>query len=488
MEGVLDLRRYLSVIRHWLWLIVACTLLGAVSAFLASSWMTPVYYRATTSLLVNVQGSTDSDYAAVLASEHLATTYKELLTKRPVIEAAAQTLGLDPSQIEGKVQIRLVPETGILELTVKDTDPHLAMAIADGIVAAFMQIPRESGGIRARDLIVVEPATRPLKSMGSPVQPRALKSTALAAGAGAMLAVAVAFVLEYLDDRIKTPDDVSQALGLETLGAIARLPRWMEELVVAADPLSPIAEACRALCTNIRFSSVDRPLRTILVTSPAPAEGKSIALANLAVAMAQAGLRVVALDADLRRPRLHQLFGLDLREKVTGERSWWGLTGSLREGHTDGTLHPTQVEGLKILPSGELPPNPAEMVGSQHMQKLLHELAQQADVVLIDSPPVLPVTDAAVLAHEVDGVLLVLEAGKTQRGAARHAVESLRQVGANLVGVVLNAVPTHRGSYYYYYHHEYYGGGGGRRKHRLRRRKGPLTAIRRLFERRRQAN
>ena len=487
-ENVLELRWYFSVIRRWLWLIVACTLLGAASAFLVSSWMTPVYYRASTSLLVRVEGSTDSDYAAILASQHLAMTCEELLTKRPVIEAAAQALGLDPGQIEGKVQVRLVPDTPLIELTVEDNDPHLAMAIADGIVAAFMRISRESGGIRARDLIVVESATRPLKPVESPVQPRTLKSTALAAVAGAMLAVGMAFLLEYLDDTIKTPDDVSQALGLETLGAIARLPRRGGELVMTADPLSPIAEAFRILRTNIRSSSVDRPLRTLLVTSPGPLEGKSITLANLAVAMAQAGLRVVAVDADLRRPRLHQLLGLDLREEVTAERLWWGLSGALLEGRTDGTLHPTEVEGLRVLPSGELPPNPAEMVGSQHMQKLLHELAQHVDVVLIDSPPVLPVADAAVLAQAVDGVLLVLDAGKTRRQVARHAVESLRQVGANLAGVVLNAVPTHKGSYYYYYHHEYYGGGSGRRKHRLRRWKGPLMAVRRLFGRRRQAD
>jgi len=144
------------------------------------------------------------------------------------------------------------------------------------------------------------------------------------------------------------------------------------------------------------------------------------------------------------------------------------------------------VEGLRVLPSGELPPNPAEMLGSQRMQELLHELAQQVDVVLIDSPPVLPVADATALAQAVDGVLLVLYAGKTRREAARHTVESLRQVGAHLVGVVLNAVPTRKGSYYYYHEHD--GDGSGRRKHRPRRWKGRLAAVRRLFGRRRKAD
>ena len=141
------------------------------------------------------------------------------------------------------------------------------------------------------------------------------------------------------------------------------------------------------------------------------------------------------------------------------------------EGHTNGRLHfpLLRLKRLRVLPSGELPPNPAEMVGSQHMQKLLHELEEQVDVVLIDSPPVLPVADATALAQAVDGVLLVLEAGHTRREAARHAVESLRQVGAHLVGVVLNAMPTHRGSDYYYSYHKYYGNGNGGRRHRQRR-------------------
>jgi len=209
-------------------------------------------------------------------------------------------------------------------------------------------------------------------------------------------------------------------------------------------------------------------------------EGKSITVANLAVAMAQAGLSVVAVDADLRRPWLHQLFGLDPHRG--------GLTRALLEGSTDGRLQPAQVEGLTVLPAGEVPPNPAGILGSQRMQELLAELAQQVEVVLIDSPPVLSVTDAAVLAQGVDGVLLVLEAGHTRREAARQAVERLRQVGANLVGVVLNAVPTHNDSYYYYSYNGYHGNGSGRRKHRLRRWKGPLAVAQRLFGRRWKAD
>jgi capsular exopolysaccharide synthesis family protein len=462
-QGVEEFGQYLQIARKWWWLIVLSTLVAAGVSFQVSEMLPPVY-RASTTLLVRVGGLTD-DYTAILASEHLAATYKELLTKRPVIEAAAQTLGLDPRQTEEKVQVRLIPSTSLIELTVEDSDPRLAAEIANRIVTALIETARESGGTRDRDFVVVEPATEPLE----PASPRKLSNTLVGAMVGFALAAGTAFLFEYLDDTVKTPDDVSQTLGLGTLGIIGRLAKREEPLVIVSQPFSPVAEAFRALCTNVRFSNVDRPLRTLLVTSPNLAEGKSITAANLAVAMAQAGLRVVVVDADLRRPRLHQLFGLDpTREKDTGDRPWWGLTGSLLEGRIDGMLHTVQVDGLSILPSGELPPNPVEVLGSQHMQKVLHKLAEQADIVLIDSPPVLPVADATALAQAADGVLLVLHAGKTRRRAARHALESLRQVGANLVGIVLNAVPAHRGSDYYYQYHKYYGDGNGRRRHRRR--------------------
>jgi len=504
-------------------------------------------YSASATLLVRqALASGTSDYDAVLTSERLARTYSQMLGGRPVLEAAITLLGLEetPDALAERVKAELVPDTQLIQLSVEDTDPTRAALIANTITEVFItqnevlqqeqyteflasmqeqiveslalmeETQAEIDALHTRtiqeqtelarletvlagyrntyatlqqnyeqirltaaqstdNVILVETAWVPKK----PVRPRTLVNTALAAVVGAMLALGVAFLLEYLDDTIKTPDDVSGALGLTTLGAIGRLAKGEEELVVAAQPLSPVAEAFRALCTNVRFSSINGPLRTLLVTSPGLAEGKSITAANLAVAMAQAGLSVVAVDADLRCPRLGQLLGLDPREGVTAERLWWGLSGSLLEGRTDGRLHPVQVEGLRVLPSGELPPNPAELMGSQHMQQLLHELAQQVDVVLIDSPPVLPVADATALAQAVDGVLLVLEAGQTRRKAARQAVGSLRQVGANLVGVVLNGVSTHKG-YYHYSYHETYGDGSGRRKRRRRR----------LFGRRRKAD
>jgi capsular exopolysaccharide synthesis family protein len=204
-------------------------------------------------------------------------------------------------------------------------------------------------------------------------------------------------------------------------------------------------------------------------------------VANLAAAMAQAGLRVVAVDADMRRPRLHQLFGLDLNGHGADKSIWWGLSGALLKESINVNLCSGPTEGLRVLPSGELPPNPAEMAGSEHMRRLLHALSQQADGVLLDSPPLLPVSDTIALAQAVDGVLLVVAAGRTQRRTAQQALEGLRQVKANLVGTVLNAVPARKDSYERY--EEYYRDREGRREYRSHRQKGSRTAVQRLFRR-----
>lgn len=201
-------------------------------------------------------------------------------------------------------------------------------------------------------------------------------------------------------------------------------------LITLRDPGSLAAEAYRTLRTNIQFSSLDRPLKTLLITSTDPDEGKSVTLANLAVTMAQAEQRVLMVDCDLRRPSLHTIFGL------TNEQ---GLTSAiLDQGAGELPIQATTVPGLSLLASGPLPPRPADLLGSRRMGVMLERLHAEADIILIDTPPVVAVTDAAVLAPKADGVLLVLQAGHTRRDRAREARQILEKVKAHIVGVVLN--------------------------------------------------
>jgi succinoglycan biosynthesis transport protein ExoP len=327
--------------------------------------------------------------------------------------------------------------------------------------ATFAQYQLLLGETGTNVLTVIEEAPVPSGPLGS----NWMLQVALAAAIGAALATGAAFLIEYLDDTLRSAEDAEKAMGLSTLGTIGRIPGGSppEKLIAARHPRSPISEAYRSLRTSLRFSSLDRPLRSIIVTSPNALEGKSTMAANLSVVMAQTGQKVVLVDADLRRPMVHKIFQVSNKE---------GLTNILFEESPvlDGHLQESGVENLRVLPSGPLPPNPSELLGSQRMRRLLEQIKEDADIIVLDTPPILPVTDAAVLAPQTDGVLVVTYAGRTRQGAARHAVEKLRQVGANLLGVAWNRMSSRGkdGNYYYYYYYAQDTKGRRRRKRKRR--------------------
>lgn len=213
------------------------------------------------------------------------------------------------------------------------------------------------------------------------------------------------------------------------------------DLITLTDPRSPVSEAYRTLRTNLQFSSLDRPIRTLVVTSPAPDEGKSTTIANLAITMAQGGRKTILVDCDLRRPALHSLFGL------TSEP---GITNLMLEDDGEPALQDTGVEGLSLLSSGPKPPNPADMLGAQKLDKIIASLASNADLVLLDAPPVIAVTDAAILGAKVDGVLLVISAGRTRREHAQRAKELLEKANVRIIGAALTNAPKDSGIGEYY--------------------------------------
>jgi tyrosine-protein kinase Etk/Wzc len=296
---------------------------------------------------------------------------------------------------------------------------------------------------------VVERAILPLE----PVRPRPLQYLAFAAILGLILGVGVAFVREYMDTRLHSSDQIEHMYGLPT---IARVPEMSigngsgarrRALVTLSQAHSVGAEAFRNLRTNVRFVRAGQGATEMVVTSPAPQEGKSLTAANLAIALAQQGLRTLLIDADMRRSVQHLQFGID---------SSPGLSDLLvTEEALDGVIQPTEVEGLDILPAGVHPPNPAELVGSPRMEQLLETLRQRYDSIVIDSPPMLAVTDASVLGKKTDGVILVVRAEKTEKDAINLAIQQLNHVGSRILGVVVNdAKPD--GPYYAYYR-KYYG-------------------------------
>lgn len=329
--------------------------------------------------------------------------------------------------------------------------------------STYAQLYSAYTGNQANTLEIVERA----EPNYAPIGPNTTTNIALAAAIGALLAVGAILLLEYLDDTVKSGEEIAALTGSSFLGIVPRIRSGIDaadSLVTLHEPQSGFAECMRVLRTNLQFSSLDRPLHTILVTSPQPTEGKSTTAANLAVVMAQAGRRVAIVDTDLRRPVLHRMFGTP---------NTWGLTSILMGSNqqTGGNFSPTILENLLFIPSGPLPPNPSEILSSKRMESFLAQTQQLADVIIFDSPPLLTVSDSAVLAARVDGVVLVADCGGTRREALQKAVESLRQVGANLLGTVLNRVSTRSDGYYYYYSHYYSGEEGRRKKTRRKRRR-----------------
>lgn len=300
---------------------------------------------------------------------------------------------------------------------------------------------------------------------GGPVRPRVPFSIAMGALGGLALGLLVAFGRELLDRSLKTPDDVDRELGVPFLGLLPQGGRseggygyglrrrapsatGPPELIVHSSPKSTVAEAARAIRTNILFMSPDKPQKRLLVTSAGPSEGKTTVACAVATAMAQAGQRVLLVDCDLRRPRVHKIFRRTNDVGVT--------TALLDRSVLDFESLRTDIPNLSVLPAGVHAPNPAEIFHSEVFAKFLDELAERYDRLVIDSPPIAPVTDATILSKSVDGTLVVVRAGKTSRDLAQGALRALRDVGGNILGVVLNDVDLSRrgyGGYYTRYHY-----------------------------------
>jgi capsular exopolysaccharide synthesis family protein len=308
----------------------------------------------------------------------------------------------------------------------------------------------------------------------NPVKPRKRRNLLLAVIVGLLTGTGLAFFFEYLDNTIKIPEDVKRHLKIPYLGPVPLFEPaskgnpggdMNQELVTHHDPKSTASESYRGIRTNILFSAAESAPQVILITSAGPREGKTITTLNLGITMAQAGSKVILLDCDMRRPKVHKAFSLAKDRGISNL-----LVGGKAQ---DGTLRHTPVPNLDVIPCGPIPPNPSEMLGSKRMSDLLHRLRKEYAHILIDSPPSTAVTDSAVLSKSVDGVVLVIRAGDTAREMVKNGIGQFEAVGAHILGAILNGVDIGRDKYYYYYqyYHYYYGDDGDKKKRKNRKRR-----------------
>jgi len=433
-----ELSDYLRVVRKNVILLLALMLVGVGVGALIATVQQPSY-SAQTQVFVSTQGGGSSAELVQGNSFTLSRvkTYASLATSQDVLERVIADLGLtlDSQTLAESVAASPVLDTTIIEINAVDEDPALAARIADAVAASLattvaeIESPGEGGS--PVQLTTVERATVPQ----TPVSPRPMLNVALGALLGLALGIAIALLREVLDTRIRDERGLKLVTELPVVGSMTFDPKAKQRpLVVHSDPLSPRSEAYRTLRTNLQFVEVDGRSRTFVVTSSTPSEGKSSTAANLALALADAGETVILIDADLRKPKVAEYMNID---------GSVGLTDVLI-GRAE-LVDAVQMWGessLYVLPSGQIPPNPSELLGSKSMQALITQLETEFDWVLFDAPPLLPVTDAAVLSRNTAGAIMVVASGKATRHQLDVALGMLENVDAPVAGVVLTMLPA----------------------------------------------
>lgn len=447
-HSTVELHDYLVIVRkRWLpILLVTAFVLAAAAA--ASLLATPTYQaRSQVFVSVSTGGSTADLLQGSSYSQKQVKSYVDLVTSPLVLAPVISDLGLPttPDQLARSVTADSPLDTVLINVTVTDVSPQVASdaanAIADSLGTQVTELEKPSSGLPSPvQISTVRKATVPT----TPATPNTKRNLALGLVLGLALGFGLAVLREVLDTKVRTDADVRKVTDVSVIGSIAYdedAPK--HPLIVQTDPHSPRSESFRRLRTNLQFLDIaDRP-STFVMTSSIPGEGKTTTTINLAIALADAGARVVLVDADLRRPSVAKYMGLEGGVGLT--------TVLIGRASVQDVVQPWGKGQLHVLPAGQIPPNPSELLGSQSMVHLLDQLAQAYDIVLIDTPPLLPVTDAAILGRLTGGALIVAGSEMLHRQQLTDAIGSLESVGARVLGVVLNRLPRTASDAYTYY-------------------------------------
>lgn len=450
----MDIRDYLRILRrHWI-LISAATMAGLLIGAGASILTKPTY-TAETQLFVAIQGSgsvSELQQGNTFGQSRVQSYVKTVATPvvlQPVIDSLG--LALTSDELAGRVKASTDLNTVLITISVADSSPvqsaAIAQAIADSLVDAVDSLEKpQSGGSSPVSLSVIKPATAP----PAPSAPNTQLNLIMGLVIGLSLGLGGAILKSVMDSRVRGESDLRRVTEAPLLGAISFAQEAVRKpLLTQAQPQSPRAESFRQLRTNLKFANVSGRARSVVITSSLPGEGKSTTATNLAIALSQSGQSVCLVDADLRRPAINTYLGLDRNAGLT--------TALVGAAELNDLIQPWGNENLFVLASGQIPPNPSELLGSQRMDLLIRELESTFDSVIIDAPPLLPVTDAAVLSQHVGGVVVVVGSQKLRRQDLEKSLHALHLVKANLLGIVLNRLPA-KGpdaySYSYYSHDE----------------------------------
>lgn len=455
----MELEQYLRILRKR-WLSIAIITALGVALATAYSLMSTKIYQASAQNFVAIGGtSTNAQNSMVYSGSSFALqrvkSYVEIVDSPEVLAPVLDATGVDMTvqQLAANVSATNPPQTVLLRVTVQDTNPAQARELANAVATSFArQIEVLETPPGATEPPVKVTVTAPASLPTAPISPNTRVNIALGLLLGLGAGVAYALLREQLDTTVKSETDLASISNRTNLAMLLFDPDSTTNPLIALNQQSIRSEGFRTLRTNLQYVDVDNPPRAVVITSSVPNEGKTTTSCNLAITLAQAGNKVCLVEADLRRPKLADYLGLEggigLVDVLTGRDQLEDVMISWQRGL------------VTVIPSGPIPPNPSEILASQQMAHVLDELKASFDVIVIDAPPLLPVTDAAIVAGRADGAILVTRFGKTTREQLRKATEVLDNVGARLLGTVLNFVPT-KGSGYGYGGYGYGGYGYG---------------------------
>lgn len=437
-------RRFVLVLRTTWYVVVVLALAGSGLAVTVSVLETPQYDSTAVMYVTSGSGdSTQTAYQGSLASQQRVASYAKLATSNLVLETAVKSAGasLSADELRRLVVASTTPETVLLSVRVRYRDPAVAAALANAVASSMSSFVREletpsGGGEPLAKLTVVTPAV----ASESAATPRTARNIVIGALAGLLVGVLCVAIRARFDTRIRSADDAESELGVPVLSVVPKSRKFAgSSMVDFSSGSSAVAEAFRKLRTNLRFVEVSDALRVVLVTSPNEGEGKTTTALNLAAALGEAGVKALVVDGDIRRPAVASRVGVE---------GGLGLTTYLQGGvELTDVIQRCGTDTFDVLAAGEVPPNPSELLGSKAAADLFVALAERYEYVIVDSPPILPVTDAVVTAANCDGVLLVLRSQDTTRSEALSAMSQLAKGECRVAGVVLNGIED-RGAYY----------------------------------------
>ena len=453
MEEI-NIKDFLQYLRKYTAVIILLSILFVLGIYVYDKHIkTPMYSTSTTIVLVknddeksySVADSNTITQNDIILNQKLVATYRKIIKSRLVLQQVISNLSLDYSydKLYSEIDVQAEEDTEILRITVTDANPEIAVEIANKLVEIFDKEVKQI--YKINNVSVIDRAV----VRNSPSNNTLLRDVVLALFVAVVGSTVIVFVVFYFDDTLKFNDNIEKDIDMPVVGKVFKDDTKIE-LVVDKKPKAVTSESIRTLRTNLQFASVDKELKTLLITSTVPGEGKSFISSNLGISFAQAGKKVLIIDCDLRKGRQHKIF------KVTNKK---GLSTLLIGNIKDFAeyISETNVENLSVIPRGIFPPNPSELLSSKRMELLLETLKKYFDIIILDGAPSSGLSDSLILSSIVDETLIVSAVNYTPITELKNVKKSLENVGAHIAGCVVNNISTKRGSYggYYYYQYSY---------------------------------